>query len=505
MEREASRSTLHASRPTQYCELTEAEAYTKARADWGDAVVLVQDTDVLDTWFSSGLWPFSTLGWPKETSDMAQYYPTTMLETGYDIIFFWVARMVMMGLELTGEVPFKIIYLHGLIRENDGKKMSKSRPEKAVDPLDMIDAYGCDALRFYLITAGAPGNDIKVEVKTVDGKKQVERIEGARNFANKLWNAARFVITKVSAQSGSSSTPVEFSMADRWIQVGLGRTTAFVLANMNTYRYGNAGDELYEFIWNDFCDWYLEFSKIHQNSSVLVETLDAMLRLLHPFMPFITEEIWQKLKEAVASNYPLDSFNYPALMLVPYQSIFQKDPTANQSDLLEQTLIPLPQESPEDLLAHNQMGKIQEVVTAIRKVRADYKVAPEKRVAATIIAGEHAALLESQRAAIVALAKVDDGALTIAAAAPAPDKAVAQMLGDITVYLPMAGLVDLDAEKKRLSDELAALEQAIIKSDNLLNSDFGKRAPANVIEKEKAKLADAHQKSAQLKERLASL
>jgi len=472
-------------RPSQYCELTEAEAYTKACADWGDDVMLVQDTDVLDTWFSSGLWPFSTLGWPNASEDMAKYYPTTMLETGYDIIFFWVARMVMMGLELTDQVPFDTIYLHGLIRQNDGKKMSKSRPEKAVDPLDMIDAYGCDALRFYLITAGAPGNDIKVEVKTVDGKKQVERIEGARNFANKLWNAARFVLGKVeTTDDGRRTTDSAPSLANVWITARANETVTNVRKLMDEYQYGEAGKLIYEFTWNDFCDWYVELAKLDFNrktAETMVATLDTILRLLHPFMPFITEEIWQKLKEVASGKFQVESLDSPALILAPF-------PKAGGS------------QSPVAA-----MSTLQDVIRAIRQVRADYKVAPEKKVGAVIVAGDHAALLESQRAAIVALAKVDEAALTISANASAPDKAVAQILGDITVYLPMAGLVDLDAEKKRLSDELAALEQSIVKSENLLNSDFGRRAPAAVIEKEKAKLTDAQQKITQLKERLATM
>ena len=489
-------------RPTQYCELTEFEAYAKARADWGDDVTLVQDTDVLDTWFSSGLWPFSTLGWPKETPDMAQYYPTTMLETGYDIVFFWVARMVMMGLELTGKVPFDTIYLHGLIRENDGKKMSKSRPEKAVDPLDMIDAYGCDALRFYLITAGAPGNDIKVEVKTVDGKKQVERIEGARNFANKLWNAARFVLGKIESSSSSEGSEryEPANLANQWITARANETVLNVRKLMDEYQYGEAGRLIYEFAWNDFCDWYVEFAKLNFNretAQIAVQTLDTILRLLHPFMPFITEELWQKLKEVVAGRkFKFESLDYPALILAPFPRArsFRDKMSEEESQSA-------------DIVVKTQMGILQAVITQIRMVRADYKLTPDKRVAAIISASIEldARLFESQREAIVSLARVDSKQLVIGQNLPAPDKCVAVPMGSHMLYLPMVGLVDLAAEKKRLSDELAALEQAIIKGENLLNSDFGKRAPANVIEKEKAKLADAQQKIGQLKERLASM
>ena len=405
----------------------------------------------------------------------------------------------MMGLELTGKEPFNTIYLHGLIRQNDGKKMSKSRPEKAVDPLDMIDAYGCDALRFYLITAGAPGNDIKVEIKIgPDGKKQVERIEGARNFANKLWNATRFVIGKVSQVSEGSevstlSTPS--TLGNAWITARANETIVNVRKLMDGYEYGEAGRLIYEFAWNDFCDWYVELAKLdfdHETAQTAVAALDTILRLLHPFMPFITEELWQKLKEATSGQFEVESLAYPALILAPFPTTDNGRRTTGASVV----------GGPSSVVS---MNTLQDVIRVIRQARADYKVAPDKKVAAIIVAGEHRELLESQRAAIVMLAKVDDGALTIAATATAPDKAVAQMLGDITVYLPMAGLVDLEAEKKRLSDELAAMEQSIIKSESLLNSDFGKRAPPQVIEKEKAKMTDAQQKCVQLKERLASM
>ena len=486
-----------------FCALTEAEAYSQAREFLGDGYQfsLIQDQDVLDTWFSSGLWPFSTLGWPKETSDMAQYYPTTMLETGYDIIFFWVARMVMMGLELTGKVPFDTIYLHGLIRENDGKKMSKSRPEKAVDPLDMIDAYGCDALRFYLITAGAPGNDIKVEVKTVDGKKQVERIEGARNFANKLWNAARFVLGKIESSSSSESSEryEPANLANQWITARANETILNVRRLMDEYQYGEAGRLIYEFTWNDFCDRYVELAKLDFNretAEVTVRTFDTILRLLHPFMPFITEELWQKLREVASSKFKLGSLDYPALILAPFPQTnsFSERMSEEESRSVE-------------LIVKTQMHILQEVITQIRIVRSEYKLTPDKKIAATISTaiGPDAELLKLHFEAICVLARVDSSQLVIGQLLPAPDKVVSVQMGSRWLYLPMAGLVDLAAEKKRLSDELAALEQAIVKGENLLNSDFGKRAPANVIEKEKAKLVDAQQKIGQLKERLASM
>jgi valyl-tRNA synthetase len=480
------------SRPTQYCALTEADAYREAIKDWGEGVKLAQDPDVLDTWFSSGLWPFSTLGWPNDTPDMRAYYPNTMLETGYDIIFFWVARMVMLGIELTGDVPFNTVYLHGLIRTADGKKMSKSRPEKAVDPLEMTDVYGADALRFYLVTAGAPGNDIKIDVKVVDGRKQVERIEGARNFANKLWNAARFVLAKIENEELRMKNEEfkiqnsKFSISDAWITVRLNETIRDVRRLMDDYQYGEAGKHIYDFIWSDFCDWYLEFSKLSLNAGVLVKTLDASLRMLHPFMPYITEEIWQKLKEVASGQWEVESFAHSALMLAPY-------PKADESEI-------------QNLKSKIQnMAAVQDAIRAIRNVRSEYNVAQDKRIPAQISAGAKCDTFEAMRDAIAMLARVDANALTIAESVPAPDQAVTLALGEATVYLPLAGLVDLAAEKKRLSDELAGIEAQISKSDALLASDFGKRAPPAVIEKEKAKLADLHAKREQIQARLATM
>jgi len=476
-------------KPTQYCALTEADAYRAAVADWGPGVVLRQDEDVLDTWFSSGLWPFSTLGWPRDTEDMRRYYPTTMLETGYDILFFWVARMVMLGLELTGDVPFTTVYLHGLIRTADGKKMSKSRPDKIIDPLELIDTYGADALRFFLVTAGAPGNDIKMDARKEDGKWRSDRIEGARNFANKLWNAARFVIGKLQpAGDNSVGTPATpptpaLSLPDAWILARLNATIREVRRLMDDYQYGEAGRLIYDFVWSDFCDWYLEFSKINLNAGVLVQVLEASLRLLHPFMPFVTEELWQKLKEAGGQFCQAQSFGFPALMLAPY-------PTADESTVADASS------------AVEQMAAVQNAIHAIRNVRAEYNVEPHRRIPALISAGRWTDAFEALREAIAMLARVDSGALTIAGHVPAPDQAVTLALGEVTVYLPLAGLVDLDAERKRLSDELAALEAQIARSEHLLAGDFGKRAPAAVIEKERARLADLQARRAQVSERL---
>jgi valyl-tRNA synthetase len=473
-------------RATQYCALTEAEAYAKARAEWGPDVILQQDTDVLDTWFSSGLWPFSTLGWPDANSaDMRQFYPTTHLETGYDILFFWVARMVMLGLELTGKLPFDTVYLHGLIRTADGKKMSKSRPDKIIDPLELIDTYGTDALRFFLVTAGTPGNDIKLDARKEkdDTRWQSERIEGARNFANKLWNVTRFVLGKLTAHDADAGmwNREPSALADRWILARTNQVVTDVRRLMDDYQYGEAGKIIYDFIWSDLCDWYVELSKLTLNATVLVRTLDTALRLLHPFMPYLTEELWQKLKEAAGEKSQLASFGSDALILAPF---------------------PVP--AAFDAGALDAMASVQGVIRAIRNTRAEYKVEPNKRIPALIQAGAQKEMLSGMRAAIQSLARVDES-LQIAATLPAPAQAVTQALGEVTVYLPMAGLVDLDAEKKRLSDELVVVEAQIAKAEKLLASDFGARAPAQAIEKERARLSDAQAKREQLSARLAAL
>jgi valyl-tRNA synthetase len=477
-------------KPTQYCALNSGEAYAAAMADWGPDVTLKQDHDVLDTWFSSGLWPFSTLGWPHDTADMRNYYPNVMLETGYDIIFFWVARMVMMGIELVGDIPFDTIYLHGLIRTADGKKMSKSRPDKIIDPLELIDTYGTDAVRFFLITAGAPGNDIKMDARKEAGKWRSDRMEGARNFANKLWNATRFVLSKLEGSSHSASLHVlnvenvnTQSLSDKWILARLNQTIADARRLNDDYQYGEAGKLIYDFVWSDYCDWYVEMSKLNLNASVLVHVLDASLRLLHPFMPYVTEELWQALRDTLK----IDDQAYPSIMLTPY-------PEADAGILNAQGL------------ALQEMTALQDLIRAIRNVRAEYNVALDKRIPAIISGGKYAPMLHEQSEAIALLARVDEAMLHIATqAANLPEQVVTCALGEITAYLPLSGLVDLIVEKARLQSEHESLSGLIQKSTALLASDFGKRAPANVIEKERTKLADLIAKREQIQGQLAKM
>ncbi|NOZ29139.1 MAG: valine--tRNA ligase [Chloroflexi bacterium] len=434
-----------------------------------------QDPDVLDTWFSSGLWPFSTLGWPEETEDYKYFYPTSVLETGYDILFFWVARMIMLGLKFTGKPPFSVVYLHGIIRDAQGRKMSKSLGN-ALDPVELIDQYGCDALRFTLMTSSTPGNDVRLDVK---------KVEAARNFANKVWNAARFVITNLD-----DTEPVEdmspddpsLTLADRWIISRYHRLVGEIAEMMESYQYGEAGRRIYEFLWGEFCDWFIEIAKIRLYGEdddakatvrrVLVYVLERTLRLLHPFMPFVTEAIWQR---------------------VPHQGealIIARWPEAGALDEA----------------AEAQMDLVREIVRGIRNARAEYDVEPGRRIAAVISAGDETELLRSQREVLITLARLDPDRLVIETSLPAPERAVTIVAGGATVYLPLAGMVDLEAERARLSKAMAAVQRDIQRSEKLLSNDgFRTKAPAEVVAREEAKLAELKERLSRLQERLSLL
>jgi valyl-tRNA synthetase len=427
-----------------------------------------QDPDVLDTWFSSGLWPFSTLGWPDDTPDLRAFYPTSVLETAYDILFFWVARMIMMGLKFTGEPPFDTVYIHGLIRDAQGRKMSKSTGN-ALDPVELIEKYGCDALRFTLVTSGAPGNDIKLDEK---------KVEGARNFANKVWNAARFVVSNLDDTGPVDSIGLDepgLTLADRWIISRYHRLVGDVDRLMESHQYGEAGRQIYEFLWGEFCDWYIEIAKIRLYGEdaagqgmarrVLVYVLERTLRLLHPFMPFATEAIWQQLPHAGA-----------ALIIASW-----------------------PEAGPLDEAAEAQMNLVQEIVRGIRNARAEYNVEPARRVAAAISAGESAGLLCAHQDLLIALARLDPGQLTIAESMPAPDRSVTLVAGETTVYLPLAGMVDLDAERERLQKALNVLQGAIERGEKTLgNVGFRSKAPADVVAREETRLAEMKEQLARL-------
>jgi valyl-tRNA synthetase len=465
------------------------EAAAAARAHYGQDVVLEQDPDVLDTWFSSGLWPFSTLGWPKQTADLATYYPTAVLETGYDIIFFWVARMIMMGLKFTGQVPFHTVYLHGLVRDEQGRKMSKSLGN-ALDPLDLIAEYGTDALRFTLLTAGTPGNDLKLSVS---------RVEANRNFANKIWNAARFVVMRLEddAQELDRSDPnsptyalpptVALSLPDRWILSRYASVREDVTRLIESWQLGEAGRQLYEFLWNEYCDWYIEAAKVrlgegtpaeaHATRQVLAYVLERSLRLLHPFMPFVTEAIWRNLPGLGAEGAA-------SIMVTRWPEALARVDAAAETDF----------------------GRVQEVVRAIRNVRSEYDVPAGRRIAAQFSAGEFAPLMQTSLPVTAMLARLDASRVEIAASLPAPDKAATLAVAGVAVYLPLAGLVDLDAERKRMQGELDNIEKQIQRiATNLDNPGFTGKAPPNVIEREQLKLAELREKREQVAARLAEL
>lgn len=444
---------------------------------------LHQDPDVLDTWFSSGLWPFSTLGWPEDTEDLRYFYPTDVMETAYDILFFWVARMIMQGIEMTGQVPFHTVYLHGLVRDEKGQKMSKSKGN-VVDPLVVIEQHGADALRFALLTGSTPGNDMKL---------QPSKVEGARNFANKLWNAARFVLANLPESYAPAeiehqrqvweAQPESLSLADRWVLSRHNRLIGEVTRLIEQFQFGEAGRQLYDFLWGEYCDWYIEIAKSQLNSgdeaaaartrAILLYVLDRTLRLLHPFMPFVTEEIWQHLPH-----------EGEALIIAPWPLAGALDDEAEA-----------------------EMGPIMEMVRAIRNARAEYEVEPSRTIAAIVVAGDKAELIRSHADILARLARIDPAQLSIETALQLkPRQALALVVSGYEVYLPLAGLVDIDRERARLKGDVSSVERDIERCGKLLdNASFVSKAPAEVVDKERAKLDDLKQRLAKLTDRLNAL
>jgi valyl-tRNA synthetase len=460
-----------------------------------------QDPDVLDTWFSSGLWPFSTLGWPEETPDYKYFYPTSMMETGYDILFFWVARMIMDGLEFTGQVPFDTVYLHGLIRIEDGQKMSKSRGT-GIDPLPVMEQFGTDALRFTLLVGATPGNDTKLSLK---------KVEGNRNFANKIWNAGRFVISALqgiekkgsgdqeTGKQGAARYPdpqslVAWSLADSWIWARLQALVREVERLFQSYQYGEAGRQIYEFFWNDFADWYVEVAKLQmqnaesreQTVGTLVRVLDMCLRMLHPITPFVTEELWGHLRKALLAS-PLKEMaaGWPQVLIVAAWPE------------------PRPAEGWEaEKLA--DFGLLQEVIRSIRNLRAEKKVSPAKRLTATLVGGSKTALLKEQSSLIAALAGLDHSQLSILESLVAkPENNIVLIAGGVEIHIPLSGMLDLEAERSRLQKELDEVLIQIKRLEKLLDSDFATKAPAPVVQRERERLAGFQQTAGKLKRQLA--
>ncbi len=434
-----------------------------------------QDPDVLDTWFSSGLWPFSTLGWPEETPDYKYFYPTTMMETAYDILFFWVARMIMDGLEFTGRVPFETVYLHGLVRNEEGQKMSKSKGT-GIDPLPVMEEFGTDALRFTLLVGSTPGNDSNISLK---------KVEGNRNFANKIWNAGRFVISAINSlgapRQPKAGDHVEWTLADSWIWARMQSLVRDVERLFQAYQYGEAGRQVYEFFWNDFADWYVEVAKLQMaaggersyvTAQTLARILDISLRLLHPITPFVTEELWGHLRRALLVSPLADlAADWPAALIVASW------PEPRPAEEWEKTKVA-------------DFALIQDAVRSIRNLRAEKKVSPARRIPATIVGGDNSVLLQDQAGTIAALAGLDKSHLSIFdTLSEKPENSIALVAGPMEIYLPLSGMIDLEQERLRLQKELADTQLQIDRLEKLLGSDFAGKAPQAVVQKERERLA----------------
>jgi valyl-tRNA synthetase len=438
---------------------------------------LRRDEDVLDTWFSSALWPFSTLGWPQQTPELRTFYPTTCLVTGFDILFFWVARMMMMGLHVMREVPFRDVYIHALVRDMEGQKMSKSRGN-AIDPLDLMDQYGTDALRFTLAALAAQGRDIRLST---------ERIEGYRNFANKIWNAARFVLANTADHRPTLARRAAPALADRWIRSRLARTVTEVRRSLAAYRFNDAAGAIYQFMWHEYCDWYLEWSKLAlyrrddpaaraRTQATLLGVLETTLRLLHPFMPFLTEEVWQRLPRARG---------VPASIMV--------------------ARFPRPARGDRDPDAEREMTLLMGIVTAVRNIRSEMQIPPSRRVEAIVRPPDaaRAAQLQGAVAPISALARAD---LRVDPAAERPAQSALGLVDGCQVYVPLAGVVDLAAEHRRLTRELGRVEEELARiAAKLERPEFRERAPAEVVLREEARREAEVTVRATLREALARL
>lgn len=416
-----------------------------------------QDPDTLDTWFSSGLWTFSTLGWPEKTEDLMFYHPTAVLETGYDILFFWIARMILMTTYALGEIPFHTVYLHGLIRTRTGDKMSKSKPETCIDPLDMIEKYGADALRLSMVIGSGPGNDVRL---------YEEKIAGFRNFINKIWNAARFALLNITEENfkKSRAIPQARSIADRWIITRTQRLVAEVTEDLEKYRLGEAGTKIYDFTWGEFCDWYLEISKgEHKNSEILLYVLKTILKLLHPFVPYVTEAIWANLGEKemlIAAQFPK----------VEKKLMFSKET--------------------------KQMQLIIDAISAIRKMRHENNVEAAKKVHAIVFGGSAMVkLLEMKREPITRLARLERLDLVSERTAMPMEKvpeSISEFLpSGLEIYLPIRDLIDINTERKNLEKEMSELERYLKSLEaKLNNAEFRKKAPSELVRQQEDKLKE---------------
>ncbi|WP_195576353.1 valine--tRNA ligase [Paenibacillus sp. 1001270B_150601_E10] len=437
---------------------------------------LQQDNDVLDTWFSSGLWPFSTLGWPDtDSEDFKRYYPTNVLVTGYDIIYFWAARMIFTALEFTDQIPFKDILLHGLVRDADGKKMSKSLGN-GVDPLEVIDQYGADALRYMISTSSTPGQDLRF---------RWEKVEQARNFANKIWNASRFALMNLQGFTHADiDITGELGTADRWILHRLNETTRDVTRMLDAYEFGETGRLLYNFIWDDLCDWYIEFAKLSlygqdevqkkQTQSVLAYVLDRTMRLIHPFMPYISEEIWQHLP--------------------------------HEGDTVTLAAWPTYDEKLEAAGAVAEMNLLMDTIRSVRNIRAEVNVPMSKKVELMVKPADENTYNNLNRNIEFIERFCGTSKLDISLAIEAPSKAMSAMVTGAELYLPLSGLIDIEQEIARLNKELEHLNKEVERVEKkLANEGFMAKAPEKVVAEERAKMNDYSDKRDKVKARIQEL
>ena len=432
-----------------------------------------QEEDVLDTWFSSALWPFSTMGWPKKTRDLEVFYPTSVLVTGFDILFFWVARMMMMGLKFMGDVPFRDVYIHALVRDAEGQKMSKSKGN-VIDPLEVIEKFGTDAFRFTLAAFAAQGRDIRLSE---------DRIGGYRNFVNKIWNASRFTLSNLSDYDPDHpGGKADLTLADKWILSRVNRTVAEVRRGLDSYKFNEAASAIYQFLWHEFCDWYIELIKfaLYQEKNpgqkwvaqmVLARVLDTSLRILHPFMPFITEEIWRNLPK-----------NEGSIMVAEFPKMDEKEI--------------YPQEEA-------QMELIRKVIGAIRNLRSEMEIPPGKKVEVILHSPneESLKLLEGNRLYVENLAKAER--ITLQSRAEKPKASATAVVGEVEVFLPLKGLINLDDEEKRLQKERSKISEDLARTHRKLqNQEFLERARPEAVEKEREKAKALGEREAKLKEGL---
>ena len=495
--------------------VADNEAAAREKYNLADDLPLTQDDDVLDTWFSSALWPFSTLGWPENTDRLKQFYPTSVLVTGFDIIFFWVARMIMMGLKFMGDVPFREIYIHGLVRDSEGQKMSKSKGN-VLDPIDIIDgieleelvtkrttglmqpkmakkiekatrkqfpdgipSFGTDALRFTFAALATTGRDVVLAP---------ERIAGYRNFCNKIWNATRYVLMNTEDQdTGLAGGDTEYSLADRWIMSRLQHVTDRVNKHIEGYRFDLAAHDLYAFVWEDYCDWYLELSKPvlmkdqygeaakRGTRQTLVRVLESILRLNHPFMPFITEELWQRVAPLAGA----------------------------EGDTIMSQSFPVSDSTQIDSTAEEELEWVKTFIMGIRRIRSESDIAPGKPLPLIL---QNASEQDRQRyqnneAFIMTLAKLDTVSwLSNDEAAPESSTA---LVGEMKLLIPLAGLIDKDAELARLNKEIGKLESNLEKSNaKLQNPAFVDKAPEAVVNKERDRVAEMESALKKLQEQL---